>query len=232
MSKSKYYKHPTFGIVFGEDNLSPIGRLVWPALVTPKDPPPPQEGQQPGQPRYEITLLLDKENEKVKAFFAAMKTATDEMVALFNQGTKGATMTPARLFNDGDNGFDLEKYPYYAGKWVIAARNKEMVGICAADGVTKVEPKDVLGGLKGRLNLQPLITSHGISFKLKGIQVAGDDGQRFGGGTRDPMGLFSACTDDGEEAVSSGMPAVEAAEPEVKAPVQTKKGKEAMVNLL
>lgn len=234
-------------MVFGGTFASPVGRFAWTQnLVTPKDPPPPQPGQAAGQARYEITLLIPKEGKATEDFIAAIKKDTDGAIELFNQG-RSATIGNCLLFGkygDGDK-YDLEKYPYYKGCWVITARNAE-----------KIADKDVMdakkapfdraalkGGMKGRLVIQTIITGHGISFKMQAIQMTLDDGVRFGGASRDHGDMLDDIESDTQAPeVENKVPATEVAAPvaEVKAapeaekpkPAKTNKGKDAAVNLL
>lgn len=236
----KHWKHPQFGMVFAGEFPTPVGRLAWPSLITPKDPPPPKEGQPPGKPRYEITILLPKDDPKVVAFCALIDADSKEAIKYFNQG-RAATIGDCMLFGkngDGDN-YDHEKYPYYKGNWVLVARNaektpdKDIIG----GSTTEAYPREnIKGGMLGRLVVQILITAHGISYKLKCVQVKADDGVRFGGGSRDVRDLLDdLAEEDGspngvvEEPVVENAPA-EA--PKAVAPAKGNKGKAAAVNLL
>lgn len=189
MTKSKYYKHPKFGHVYGDTIATPIGRASWPSLVTPKEPPPPQEGQQKGQPRYEVTLLIPKDGEKVKDWLKAVGSMTKAMISLYNQGKSGKLGECALLKDGDDPEVDLEKYPYYAGNWVLVARNTKQPVIKSTkkiEGKLEVlEPNAIIGGMKIRCVVTPLVTAHGVSYKLEWVQLVQDDGTRYGGGTKD-----------------------------------------------
>lgn len=243
----KHWKHPQFGTVFGGTFATPEGRFSWPNLVTPKDAPAPQEGQAPGAPRYEITLLIPKADKKAEEFIKAVTADTDEAIKLFNKG-RSATIGNCLLFGkygDGDT-YDHEKYPYYKGCWVLTARN-----------ANRIEDKDVMdagrqpldrslikGGMKGRLVVQTIISGHGISYKMQCVQLKGDDGIRFGGATRDHGDLLGDLEDETVEGVETEQAASAVGEPSAtleKAAVETaavppkpkaNKGKEAAVNLL
>lgn len=222
MTKNKYYQHPQYGTTYGEQTKTPIGRIAWPSLIKPKDAPQPQPGQQPGQPRYEGSLVIAKGGEGVGDFLEALKIMTDEMVEQFNTGKK-AKISGCKIISDGDE-FDQEKYPYYANSWVLTARNAQMPKFVNKDR-QPIEAADFKGGSKVRFVITPLITAHGISYKLEAAQLVADDGTRFGGGARDATDLLEALSDDSE--------VTETKQP--VAPVAAKKGgkgKEAAVNLL
>lgn len=195
MSKSKYYKHPRFGMVYGNDTLTPVGTLVWPALTKPKDPPPPKPGEEPGRPRHEVTILFDKEEETVAFFKEALEAVKDDMVEYYNEG-KGVTIAVGAVLIDGDSGkIDLEKYPYYAGKWGMVIRNAQLPKFVDRDKNVELEARDFEGGMKVRANFQPMVTAHGFSYKLKALQRWEDTGERFGGGMRDDLSIFDDCED-------------------------------------
>ena len=188
MAKNRYYKHPTYGHVYGESLPTPLGRFCWVYLTKPKDAPPPLEGQQQGPPRYEITVLLDKGSSA--DFITSLKAMTDEMLALFNKG-RSANLGECKLFGkngDGDEA-DLEKYPYYKNCWVLTGRNAKAPKVVGPDR-KPIDPKEVIGGHLGKVVITPLITAHGISYKLEAVQFVKDDGVRIGGSVRDTVELF------------------------------------------
>ncbi len=183
---AKYYKHPKFGHVYGLPITTPIGRLVWPHLVTAKAPPPPKPGEAPGSPRFEVAVLIEK-GPTADQFIKELKLMTDEMAVLFND-KRSAKLGEFRLLQDGDEA-DMEKYPYYKNRWVLVGRN-----VAETDVVDKkkqiMDRASVVGGMKGRLVVTPLITAHGASYKLGVTQIVEDDGVRYGGGTKDMTTLL------------------------------------------
>lgn len=229
---TKYYRHKTYGHVYGIATPSPIGRASWPALVTPKDPPPAQPGQQPGTPRFELSLLLDKASPEVQAFLEAMKTMTSEMLPVFNEGRK-APLGSVKVISDGDE-FDKEKYPYYQGNYVLVARNAFETKVYDRQK-KEIGREKIIGGQKVLAVVTPLITAHGVSYKLELTQLIEDDGTRFGGGIRDHTSLLQALDgpdlppETDEEDPGPEMPMSETStetEPAVK------KGKKAAIDLL
>lgn len=231
MTKNKYWKHPMYGMVFGNSVPTPIGRLSWPYLTKPKAPPPPQEGQPEGQPRYECTLLIEKAGSE--AFVAQLKEMTDEMLILFNKGRPAALGTCMLFgkYGDGDEA-DLEKYPNYKGCWVLVARNSKVVKTVGKDRKA-IETDKILGGMKGKFVITPLITAHGISYKLEVVQLVEDDGVRFGGATRDAVELLDACVDADEPTAQEAADTALTTDPVLASQTATTKvGKEAALDLL
>lgn len=214
---AKYYKHPQYGMVYGLPVTTPIGRLVWTQnLVNPKAPPPPKEGEKPGSPRYEATLLLEK-GPTADAFIKELKLMAGEMVDLFND-KRPAKLGDFRILQDGDE-TDMEKYPYYKNRWVLVGRNAQKVEDIVDKKKQRIEAATVLGGMKGRFVITPLITSHGLSFKLGAVQVTEDDGTRYGGGVKDMTTLLDVIDglDDG-----APEPIADPIAPTVTAPVAEK----------
>lgn len=198
--RSKYYKHPKYGHVYGEDMVTPGARLIWPHLVKPKDPPPPTEGQQQGAPRYELSFMIPK-TEATEAWLNALKKMVSEMLVIFNDDKK-AKLSIEKFLQDGDSDFDLERYPQLAQHYVLQGRNTQAIKLVDAK-LKPVGPEVVQGGMIGKGSLTPLITAHGLSFKLQAVQVLRDDGQRFLGGTRDATALFDECEGDTFESAVS-----------------------------
>lgn len=227
MTKTKFYKHPAYGTCYGEAMKTPVGRFVWPSLIKPKDAPPPKDGQQQGPARFELSLLLSKTDKKVEAFIKEATEMTDAMLKQFNEG-RSADLGKCKLFGkygDGDAA-DLEKYPYYKDSWVLCARNQKAVKIVGKKKEV-LEAGAVTGGMKGVLVVTPIITAHGISYKLEVVQLTDDDGVRYAGGARDATELLDTCgEEDKKEEVETTVATVTQV---TKTP---KKGKESAINLL
>lgn len=223
---SKFYKHPRFGIVYGNQVKTPAMRVCWPHLVKPKEAPEPKEGETRGDPRFELSQILTKDDKDVIAFCDVLKKMTDEMLKLFNKG-RSALLGECLLFGkygDGDTA-DPEVYPYYKNSHILIARNTKVVNVVGRDK-KPIDPKGIVGGVICHLAVTPLITPHGISYKLDAVQLVQDDGTRFGGGIRDATEIFDACGDaPSEEPKDDGLPKEIFGEPK-------ETGMKAVLNLL
>lgn len=182
--KDKYWKHPQYGTVYGTKTVSPMGYITWPALVSPKPGFVGKDGVS-SAPRFEAPVLLEKSEAKVRLFFEEIESMAAEMIEIYNKG-KSAKLGSVSIFKDGEE-FDHEKYPYYAGKWLLLGRNTERPTIYGIDKTPdgkkyqEIDPGFIVGGHLVRLVITPLITSHGLSFKVTDVQYLRDDGTRFGG---------------------------------------------------
>jgi len=203
MSKNKYYKHPSYGFVKGEEFATPQGRFVWPHLVTPKEGMPAQEGKEPAKPRHEVGLLLDKADPAVQSFISKITTMTDEMLELFNQNKPTVLGLKELRLKDGDDPkFDKEKYPYYKGMWVLIAKNENVTPVYNAQK-EEIDRKELKGGMIGKLVIVPVITGWGVSFQLRGSQVIKDDGTKFGGELREASSFLDVISENGEDPETS-----------------------------
>ncbi len=228
--KKQFYKHPQYGTVYGEALVTPTGRCAWPALVKPQDAPAAQPGQQQGAPRYGITIILPKGDKVVEAWIKGTAAMVKDMLVVFND-KRPAKMGIENVLQDGDDGkWDLEKYPYYKNSWLLTARNVQLPPV--VDGQRNEIPVDaILGGMFVRATVTPLLTGHGISFKLNALQRVKDDDVRFGGANRagsyvDMIPDVEAETEAGttEEAAPSESPADGSTAPvEVAPPVAAPK---------
>jgi len=183
-----YYKHPMYGHVYGPSISSCPGRLVWCHLIKPKDGMKQADGKQ-GEPRFETTLLLSKDDPRTKVFIQETEKLGQYLVQVFNEGKKSKLATSLSL-KDGDQ-FDLEKYPFYKGTWVLVAKNAKTPLFYDKDKA-EIEANKVFGGLIGKFLMKPIITVHGISFKLEAVQVLKDDNVRYGGGLRNLTDLLDS----------------------------------------
>lgn len=194
---SKYWKHPQYGMVYMGEVVTPRGNICWPGgLAKPKDAPPAKEGEKQGAPRYEGTLILDKSDPEVIKFVNQLEALTDGGLKLFNE-KRSATISIASIFGkygDGDS-WDLEKYPYYKNKWVMVARNVEQPKIVDYNR-GHIEPTDIKGGMPGRFVATPLITAHGVSYKLLIVQKFEGEYQPMAGGAREVMDLLADLEED------------------------------------
>lgn len=178
---TQYYKHPEFGNVYGIPVLFPTCRCTWVKLVTPEEAPPAKPGQVQGAPRFSVTMLLPKEEKTTKEFIKVITAMVTEMLPLFNQGRK-AKLNIDSILVDGDTQ-DTEKYPFYKGCWALIARNVNRPQI--VDGKkSELPPEAIMGGMFVRGTITPLLTGHGVSYKLLAIMKVKDDEVRFGGAAR------------------------------------------------
>lgn len=245
MSKSKFYKHPQYGTIYGDTIATPIGRAAWPFLVNAKPAMEPKAGQAAGLPRYEVTLILDPSDQKVVDWLKAVKIMTKEMVALYNEG-KPAKLGECAIAKDG-NEFDTEKYPYYQGKIILALRNAAKPEVYNAE-MQLADNSIITGGNLIKAVITPLVTAHGVSYKLMKARFIKDDGTKFAGGVNNAAVVAMLGDDETEVSVEATAkladeeveadvtPEVE--EPVVAAPVVeepkkvAKKGKGKIVDLL
>lgn len=200
----------TYGHVYGDTVGTPTGRIVWPALLTPKPGMVDPKTGKEGPPKYEVNLLLKKDDKNTKKFVAMLNEYVGEMVKVFNKAAKarGVKITIEQALRDGDD-VDLykpDKGAYYAGHWVLRARHGEQPIICNTerdgDSWKEIDPKAIQGGMLCRLVVSPMITSGGqLTFLLTYVQLVKDDGTRFGGGfdKKSYGGLLSGDDFDDEE---------------------------------
>lgn len=176
MTNDEFRKDRRYNRVYGKGMATPEGRFSWPSLDKPKDPPPVQPGQEQGKPRYEVTLLLEK--TKAQAFVNELQVKAKTMCAMFNEGNS-VKLAEVSVVKDGD-AFDLEKYPYYKGHYVLVARNAKQPKIWNKNK-QNMNPAEIYGGQLGKLVVVPHLGPTGLSFRLEIVQLVLDDQTRFGG---------------------------------------------------
>lgn len=197
--KPKYYQNPTYKHVYGLDIATPVGRLVYPSLIVPKAFKG-KEGQtqeKNSAPRYEANILIEKSHPDVAGFIKNLKEMTDGMLEVFNKG-RSMKISDLEVLTDGDIQYnkDNEKYEFYKDKWVVVARNVDKPKTIDKNG--DIDAGVFEGGMKVKGLVTPMITTHGVSFKLRTLKYVGDDGERFGGGARDQSSLLNDGDDEAE----------------------------------
>lgn len=223
----KYWKHPEYGMVFGDELPTPRGRLIWPSIDAPKKGMANKDGS-PTTDYFMVSILLPKDAATTAVFLEAVEDMTDEMLVQFNEDRAaplGACpmIGPKCKIKDGDT-LDTVKYPFYAGNYELLARNAQQPKVVDSKKET-LPPTTIVGGVEGRLVIKPLVTSHGISYKLEVVQLVKDDGQRFGGGMRDASRVLDVIEDDEEESMPEPTPASELR-------ANASKGKDAAIDVL
>src|SRR6185369_88350 len=93
-----------------------------------------------------------------------------------------------------------------------------------------IEADKITGGMIGKFVINPIITAHGISYKLEVVQLIKDDGTKYAGAARDAVELLGACEDESEIEADDGEEEVAKVTPKRGRP--TKQGKEAALDLL
>lgn len=195
---TKKYGSDAYSNVYAESIPTPKGRFAWPSLVTPR---PPKAGK-PGGPRYEISLVLEKDDPKVKSFVKMLQAESKGMIEFFNKDFK-----PKRAFDadevymfDGD-AQDPESYPYYQNCWVLLARHPKQP-LVVDDAKGQIDPSFIKGGMIGKLMVTPMLTSGGLRFRVDVVQFIKDDDIRFAGGTKSVSDLLSKLEDESGESAA------------------------------
>lgn len=199
---SAYYKHPVYKFVKDNDILiTPPGRVCWLSLVTPK-PGMKQDDGTVGKPKYGLTQMLPKGLPAVDAFIAEASKKVQEMLVLYNQGSP-TELKINQILRDGDT-FDLEKYPFYKGMWILNATHTDQPKVLNNEiPPVDMDPALIKGGMTGRLVVQLVVTGKGASYQIGCLQYLSDDGTRYGGGVKDYKGLLSKL-EEGEPPADGG----------------------------
>lgn len=200
INKSKKYGH-----VYGIRHKISGGRVAWPHLVDAKESTfPVEEGKEKPGPRFELTYLWPKSAAETEATILQLNAEVSQMVDLYNFDDKtgkkkkqGQIIVEEDAFlKDGDE-MDTDKYPFFAGNYVIVPKHKIRPEIYDKN-LNKLDPSAVEGGMPCVLVVKPICTATGISFQLLVVQTVKDDGVRFAGASAPAKDLLEALGDEGE----------------------------------
>lgn len=152
--------------------ITPKARLSFPALVKPNAL----------SNKYEVNLLLKKDDPKVMAFIPALRARCQAVATeKFGAAAKSAKWNPIK---DGDQIFaEKPDRPEYAGHWVITSRSKDPVP-CLGGDRKHLNPEALYAGCYVHAKVSVFgyaaQTGRGVTTGLEALQFAGD-GERFSG---------------------------------------------------
>lgn len=187
----EYRVFKEYNIVYCQSAIkTPVGRIAWPHLTKQVEPRPDKDGKIVGQPKFDVTLYLDKSDPAVEAFVDELEEIADGLVDKYNEGASAEVKGVKRVLRDGDLS-DHEKYPQEKGMWMLTANNKNCPDIFDTNKAG-IEAESVKAGMFGRLVVVPRFGGKGMAYQVEIVQVTGDDGVRFSGGASD----YSSLLDD------------------------------------
>lgn len=155
--------------------ISPIGRVSFPALFTPR------AAEEGGEPKYSVVLIFDEAAQKTPEF-SAMREAVK---AAIRETWKDKP--PSNLRNPFRKGEDKAHLAgYEPGTIFVSASSMRRPQVVGPDMAASVEG-EVYAGCFGRASLRVFAYdkkgNRGVSFGLGNFQMV-RDGEPLGGGSR------------------------------------------------
>ena len=182
--------------------VTPEGRLSFPALFVPKGMPG------GGEAKFSATILIPKNGREAAEFLAKAKAAiTAEVESRWPDKSKRppALKMPIRdgdkaVFESGENtgGLKKDKYPEYAGCWVLSSQTKRKPSVIDTAGAQVFEESKVFAGCWVRLMVHFFAYSNvnvGVSCGLDNVLFVREDAA-FGAGAEPPLSAFAAFLDN------------------------------------
>ena len=179
---------------------SPAVRVSYPTLFNPR------AFQAGSEPKYSITLMIDKKNEEQMKFLKQLHTDMQEaLIEAWPDESKrprvsliGDTRSPIK---DGDktvnnNGIPLaEKNPEYEGHFIIRASTASRPVVVDRNKSEILDANEIYGGCFCKVCLNAytyaMSANSGVTFGLNGVQKW-SDGDSFGGGRMSADAMFEA----------------------------------------
>lgn len=184
---------PSIQVKRSERLISPKGRCSYPHLFKPT------AFQGEGEPKFSVSLLLDKKTAASKDFVAKLKAAQDSALADL-YGKKLPQNLERWGVQDGD---DLDDESL-SGQWVIKASSKNKPATIDADGTAILDELSVYGGCYGRINVcakaYGTTQKGGVTLELNVFQKI-SDGEAFGGAQKAQQEALSEMGSYDEEEV-------------------------------
>lgn len=165
--------------IYKTNMISPEGTFQWVFIDKPKvDKNNPEK-----EPFYSITLLMDKNDPKVKEKLKVMKSCIKDALE-----KRFGDKVPAKYYNpikDGDEETNTEGKPAYPGFWFIEAKNKEKPGLVDADREIILTQGAVWAGCKGRISIgfvgYDVSAKKGVTIYLNNVQLTDNSAPKMGG---------------------------------------------------
>lgn len=168
---------------------TPVGRCSFVKLLEP--------GQNDnGDDVYEVTFIFDPE-ENFEPMKRIMMQAVEEK---WGKNPPRSFKSPFRRgewqTEDYPQGYDLDKYPDYEGKIIVACRSyKQQPGMVDAQLNPILDPKEIYSGMWGRATVTAYAYDNkggkGVSFGLQNFQKV-KDGEPLGAGRTKAENDFEA----------------------------------------
>lgn len=173
--------------------LTPVGEMAYPAVFRPA---PPMEGSAGKDPQYQLTLVWDEDEPKLKKLKAKIVE-----VARAKFGAKAEQMLEkGQLKNPLRNGDDRD-VDWLEGKVYLTARSNERPDCVDADLEDIIDSKEIYAGAFGRMDLWlyafDKAGNRGVAAILNNVQKT-DDGERKGG-RRSAADAFGEDDEDDED---------------------------------
>ena len=157
------------------------GRLAFVHVFKPRPPPPGQEG---GEPKYSVSIMIPKKDPQVKKIQEVIAHLANEEWGPGASKKLGTTYkTILRDGNDRANPGEGETaYPEFAGHVYLNASSKGRPGIVILEGGANrevISQEDIYSGVEAQVQVNFFTYSNvgkGVSAGLNNIQVLQEDG--------------------------------------------------------
>jgi hypothetical protein len=154
-------------------------------------------------PRYSVTLLIPKSDEKtMQALRDAQKQALED-----GKSSKFGGKIPKNwkdTIHDGDEDADLDANPEYAGHYYVTVGNTRKPGIVDRDREIITDDTEVYSGCYARVSLNAFPYSNsgnkGVSFSLRNVQKWAD-GEPLGGVITRAEDEFDSLDDEDDDLI-------------------------------
>lgn len=174
------------------DGMSPIGRVSYPSVWKMNQMIGP-DGQPAGKAKFELTLLIDKDDP-------GLKTMKQRAQAAIAKKWPDPAKRPKGLrspFRDGD--VDKPSNPEYEGKTFIAFRTEKKPGVVNAANEDIIDQSEFYAGCFARVTFNAYaydtMGNKGVAFGLNNVQKV-KDGEALGGNRRAARDEFEPIESD------------------------------------
>lgn len=156
--------------------LTPAGEFAFPSVFRPA---PPMEGSQNREPQYQLTILWDEDDPKLKKLRDKIKE-----VAVAKFGAKAEQMLEKGQLKNPLRDGNERNADWMEGKVFLTARSTDRPDVVDADLEDIIDSSQVYAGAIGRMDIWlyafDKAGNRGVAAILNNVQKL-DDGERKGG---------------------------------------------------
>lgn len=174
--------------------LTPAGEFAFPSIFRPA---PPMEGSQNREPQYQLTILWDEDDPKLKKLRSKI-----EEVAVAKFGAKAKQMLEKGQLKNPLRDGNERNADWMEGKVFLTARSTDRPDIVDADLEDIIDSSKVYAGAIGRMDIWlyafDKAGNKGVAAILNNVQLL-EEGERKGG-RRSAGEAFGGSDDDDRSA--------------------------------
>jgi len=178
----------------GKSFVTPPGITCFPSLFKPG------AAVEGAEPKYAVTILLNKDDAKVQAWIPTLATAISEAITATWPDEASRPKNLLKCIKDGDTFTDRDgnlkkaSYPEFANCYALDARTKKRPKIVGPNGLELLDESEIYSGIIGAAAFHLYSfdnVTKGVNAGLECFMKVADGDPLGGGGSINPQDAFA-----------------------------------------